>query len=294
MRNHSAESATVSISVYFYRLVLVLYPTSFRREYGPHMLQVFRDCSLRSYNRSGPSGMLSLWALTLLDLLRSTVEQYLQRETFMSRNTLVRLSGWAMAIGGAATGFAFMIFMLTGWMKTVPKGTAWEAILVVAFFYGPIGVGLGLLGVRSRFGSAVGSLGQGALLIGATIGTALIVIGDVVQSLPNNLDDNGFGYFMYGLFVVFVALELYGVLALVYKPQARWNALALVAGLPITATAVLVALPGSGGTGPNPFPDPLAVVSAVTFAVMGVALAMLGSTVQSDLPEEITAEPARA
>ncbi len=294
MNDRNEDAATVFLSVRFYRLFLVLYPTSFRREYGPHMLQVFRDCSIRTYRRSGPSGMLSLWALTLLDLLRSTVEQHLQRETFMSKNTLVRLSGWAMVIGGAASGIGFTLLMLTGWMMTVPKGTALEAILVVAFFYGPIGVGLGLLGIRARFGPAVGGLGQGALLIGGTAGTALIVIGNVIQSLPNNLDDNGFGTFMYGLFAVFVALELYGVLALVHTPQARWNALALVAGLPITVVAVLVVILGSAGNGPNPFPDPMAAVSAGMSAVMGVALVMLGYLVQADLPEEATAEPVTA
>lgn len=296
MRDSTADAVSVSWSVQLYRLFLVLYPTSFRREYGPHMLQVFRDCSIRTYRRRGPSGMLSLWALTLLDLLRSMVEQHLQRETFMSRNTLVRLSGWAMVIGGAATGIGFLLFMLSEQygIVSLAKGGVSEILLLVAFFYGPALVGLGLFGVRARFGRTVGSLGEGALLMGGIGGTALIVLGDVVQSLPNNLDDNGFVFFMLGLFMVFVALEVYGVFAFIRRPQTRWNALALVAGMPLTITAVIVAMAGPGGNGPGRLPEPWATLFALSFAVMGVALVMLGYLVQADLPEEMTAEPAGA
>jgi hypothetical protein len=63
----SSDPALVTFSALTYRLLLMFYPTRFRREYGPHMAQVFRDCCLKTYRQYGPPGMLSLWALTLFD-----------------------------------------------------------------------------------------------------------------------------------------------------------------------------------------------------------------------------------
>jgi hypothetical protein len=292
MIGRATDVPSVTLSVRLYRLFLIVYPKSFRREYGPQMLQVFRDYSIHTYKRRGPSGMLSLWALTLLDLLRSMVEQHLQRETFMSKNTLIRLSGWAMAIGGATSAIGFMSLILD---ETTGSWRGWvtlEDLLVIAFFVGPIGAGLGLLGLRARFGESIGPLGSNVLLLGAIVGIPLVVIGDIVQAIPNSLGDNGFWIFSVGLFAIFVGLELYGILALRKKPQSRWNGLAAVAGLPVSLAGVIVA-----ATGPTTTNDTVLAVAypfIALFAVMAVALVMLGYLVQADLPEELTAEPANA
>lgn len=291
MIGRAMDVLPVSLSVRLYRLFLIVYPKSLRREYGPHMLQVFRDYSIRTYDRSGPSGMLSLWALALLDLLRSVVEQHLQRETFMSKNTLLRMSGWALAVGGAATGVGFAVFLFTEGSGTaaVRLSGLWEGLMVVAFFYGPIGVALGLLGIRARFGEAVGGLAKSALLLGAVGGSALMLIGDYMQSARVGQNDSGFGIFAYGLILTFVTLELYGLLALRRKPQARWNGLAAFAGAPITLLVVIAAV-----TGPSSRLQSLGVILffAALTAVMGVALIMLGILVRSDLPDQMVAEPA--
>lgn len=293
MIGRASDVLPVALSVRLYRLFLIVYPKSFRREYGPHMLQVFRDYSLRVYDRSGLSGMLSLWALTLLDLLRSMVEQHLQKETFMSKDTLIRLSGWALIAGGIASGigFAVVLFDWTGSSSGLRLSGVWEGLMVVAFFYGPIGVALGSLGLRARFGEAVGGLARNALLLGAIGGTALMLIGDYMQSARVGQYDNGFGIWTYGLALTFVMLEVYGILALRRKPQSRWNGLAALAGAPITLLVAITALVGASNGTP-----PLGVVLFVSamMALMSVALVMLGFLVQSDLPEPMAAEPAGA
>lgn len=51
-----------------YSLLLYLYPTSYRRAYGPWMAQLFRDL-LRDASRTDPAfGVVRVWLRTLLDL----------------------------------------------------------------------------------------------------------------------------------------------------------------------------------------------------------------------------------
>jgi hypothetical protein len=57
------------------------------------MVQVFRDCCLRSYRLHGLPGMLNLWIHTLLDYFKSVVEEYMQKGIHMSKSTFIRLSG---------------------------------------------------------------------------------------------------------------------------------------------------------------------------------------------------------
>jgi hypothetical protein len=290
MSSNTPETLSVQLSVRLYQLFLIVYPKSFRLEYGPHMLQVFRDYSIRTYNRRGPSGMLSLWALTLLDLLRSMIEQHLQRETFMSKNMLIRLSGWALVIGGVAFGIGFIFLILSETFGARRGSGVLEGLWVIAVFFGPIGVGLGLLGIRARFGDLAGVLGRNILLIGAIIGTSAVLIGDIMQFATLDANDSGFGVFSAGVFIIFVCLGLYGLLALWQKPQPRWNGLAAVAGFPISLVGVITAV----YDGPNTTDPIFTFPFAVLFAIMCAALVMLGYLVQSDIPEQISVEPESA
>jgi hypothetical protein len=42
--------------------------------------------------------MFSLWMLTLLDLFSTAVEEHLHRETNMTKEKFIRLSGWALIL----------------------------------------------------------------------------------------------------------------------------------------------------------------------------------------------------
>lgn len=76
-----------ALSEYVYRLLLRLYPSEFRREYGPHMVQLFRDCARAAAARDGWSGHWQLWLRTLLDLIRTAPNEHLEKlrkeSTFM-------------------------------------------------------------------------------------------------------------------------------------------------------------------------------------------------------------------
>ncbi len=52
-----------------YRLLLFVYPSSFRRAYGREMVQTFRDCYRDAAQHEGIAGLTRLWSLVLRDLV---------------------------------------------------------------------------------------------------------------------------------------------------------------------------------------------------------------------------------
>jgi hypothetical protein len=63
----------LALSNRLYCLLLYLYPTPFRREYGTHMAQVFRDDVRGILQDSGILAVMGLWPLAFFDLLKTAV-----------------------------------------------------------------------------------------------------------------------------------------------------------------------------------------------------------------------------
>ena len=70
------RSPLVVWSVWLYRLLLAAYPAAFREEYGPEMIQVFRDTMRDEHRRRGLWGLLMVWLRTLADFSVSVVRQH--------------------------------------------------------------------------------------------------------------------------------------------------------------------------------------------------------------------------
>lgn len=73
--SRSGTERALSASESVYRALLVLYPEEHRDEYGPHMVQVFRDSCRYEVGRAGVLGLVALWARTALDLLSTAVTE---------------------------------------------------------------------------------------------------------------------------------------------------------------------------------------------------------------------------
>jgi len=156
MNGHPADMRSVAFSVGVYRLLLSAYPASFRQEYGPHMLQVFRDYCLRTARRGGHSSLLRLWAITLLDLAGSLIEQHTRKETYMTQDKWTRAGGWMLMLGAITFVFYFIALDTEAWQ--------YGAALLLGtnmFLAG------GLLGMRDRYAKELGSAGSGLLRAGA-------------------------------------------------------------------------------------------------------------------------------
>lgn len=64
-----------SIHPRVYGLLLLAYPREFRREYGPQMAQVFRDCCRDQLQQAGRFGLVKVWSHTLIDLIQTALKE---------------------------------------------------------------------------------------------------------------------------------------------------------------------------------------------------------------------------
>ena len=69
---------TTNLSCRIYRVLLAAYPAEFRREYGPSMLQVFRDSSRDAAMRQRKFATANFWLTMLSDLVVSASKQHMQ------------------------------------------------------------------------------------------------------------------------------------------------------------------------------------------------------------------------
>jgi hypothetical protein len=86
----------VRTSVAIYRVFLVAYPSAHRREYGPLMLQMFRDFCQDAYNRGGRLSLFALWGRTWSDLVMSASAAHLEaiQEVIMAVNQAIKPMSW--------------------------------------------------------------------------------------------------------------------------------------------------------------------------------------------------------
>lgn len=222
--DHS-HSFTVSISVY--HVLLVLYPPEFRKAYGDSMKQLFRDCCRRALKEAGAAGLLSLWCWTLYDVIKSAIEENIQRGVSMTKHTFYQLSGWAMIVGP-------IIFMVGAWANNRPPYEAYNfASLPIDRYAGPAAIPLlvmgmlmmcfGIIGLMLRY---VRKMNLAGILLGMGI---LAGLASSVGIVGVGINDSSpwWEIFILGMAVQYLALALFGFISLRYKLLPRWN------GLPI-------------------------------------------------------------
>jgi hypothetical protein len=67
----------MSFSQRIFQVSLLAYPREFRREYGPHMAQLFRDCHRDEHRDHGALGVGRLWVHTFFDIARTAPAEQL-------------------------------------------------------------------------------------------------------------------------------------------------------------------------------------------------------------------------
>jgi hypothetical protein len=260
------SAATVDLSVRVYTWLLAAYPGAFRAEYGNHMAQVFRDVCMRDFRRGGARGMSSLWARTSLDLLRTTVEEHIERGIDMSREKFVRWSGWAL-MGGAILFGAGQIVGSFDPNRNDPiggVGASYEIGAIVGLALGQVLFVIGLLGLRAGYAERSGRLGGMALIV-SVIGAGLSLAGILMMGLTES--EFAWQAWAIGLLTMTLGLAVFGVVALRRKVFARWNF------APLLAAATLL-LPLSGLAGEW--------VSALTVAAFSIGLILVGVRMQAE------------
>ena len=107
-----SSAKLLALSNRIYCLLLHLYPTPFRQEYGFDMAQVFRDDVRGTLQESGRLAVLGLWVLAFFDLLKTAVAEHIWEIFHMPIEKLTHWSGPVGAVGGLlyALGVASIIY----------------------------------------------------------------------------------------------------------------------------------------------------------------------------------------
>lgn len=283
MLKSSPDPNLISLSTSLYRVLLAFYPVGFKRDYGPHMAQVFRDCCLKVYRQSGPTGMLSLWALTLFDWFKTVVEEQLNRGTEMTREKFIRFSGWGLTLGGLTHALGFItsnsqsFFLRNFGLRYSTTERASEFLIIGS----TILLVIGILGLFLRLENQ------------ARRGEKLPLIGGMVFGLVNVLaglslfpfeSDVAWGIWFSSFLLVFVSLAAFGIIALRKDLLDRWRALPLLAGVPWPAATIVIAiLERYYGAWEVPFTE---IIGLVAILITAAALVLLGYGLQSDTEGE--------
>jgi hypothetical protein len=220
----------VSLSASVYRVLLAFYPARFKRDYGPHMAQVFRDSCLKTYRQSGPPGMLSLWALTLLDWFKTVIEEQMNRGTEVTRNKFIRLSGWAMVLAAVILLLSFLPQadqILDGLYQTfgLPATSAQHGLYLtisagvrsLVFPAAILFITLGLCGLYIRYAEPTGNSAKISLGMGIAGGVvSLVISAGMVMGIQSvrPLMNISMAFMFAGLFV-------FGLAALRSRPMPR-------------------------------------------------------------------------
>jgi hypothetical protein len=237
------EPRSLLLSTRLYRALLAVYPSEFRQAYGGPMLQVFRDGCRRALRESGATGLISLWARTLLDVVQTAIEEHAQRGVDMSKEKFIKLSGWALILGGLAE--------MLGWLaSTRPDYDRYNAHSLPIDRYvnvaelpllvmGMLLLSVGFTGLLVRYGKDTGAFGRSSLGL-AIVSGMVSAVGMVGLGIYDS--DPWWSLFFWGLTFQFVGAALFGIVCLRRRVLPRWNALPLFAGvwIPLFVVVVLI------------------------------------------------------
>ena len=278
------DSRLVLMSIRLYSLLLVGYPSQFRREYGSHMLQVFRDSCRRAYALDGLNSMIMFWIQTMINYLTTVIEENLDRGTNMKKIKYTKLAGWAFIIAGVVLFVGYLVAGRPEYdshnfaSQTIDRNAniAAPVLLILGFFLAVVG----MIGLLVRFGERASSFGRFSLWIGIISG---LIVGPALVGLFLGIEV--FWYLTWvSTGIMFLGLSLFGVDCLVQNTMPRWNGLPFLTGISI-ASFMLINRVYESATGGQwlSLPD---IIFHLMFIVTSLGLAALGYILQSGLPEE--------
>lgn len=234
----NTDPLPIARSIRLYRVLLLFYPTSFRREYGPLMSQLFGDCCRRTYPQHGLSGLTSLWLLTVLDTLRTALDEHLQGVTDMSRAKFIQLAAWALPISGISLLAGFLANNRPTYdpynFASLSVDRYLNLLADPLIVFGLLLLSFGMLGLQVRLGNHVGSVASTGLILGAISGV-VSAIGGAALALSDA--EPWWSLFFFGWLLQYLGLAVFGFVCLSRRLLGAGSWLPLAAGiwLPIWA-----------------------------------------------------------
>jgi hypothetical protein len=134
------------LQVAIYRILIFVYPPSHRKEYGPLMVQLFRDLSRDAFRQGGRAGLARFWLRMSFDLLLSACAAHLEAvgEVLMAVNPTLKPVPWGQVLlvvvpglllayariypplaSAALISFALVVFLALAWLALQKRLPAW-------------------------------------------------------------------------------------------------------------------------------------------------------------------------
>ncbi|MCB9420589.1 MAG: hypothetical protein H6667_12350 [Ardenticatenaceae bacterium] len=148
----------LTVSDRLYRWLLFVYPTAFRREYGPHMAQLFRDQCRAAYEQGRLTKLIRLWIGVFPDLAKSALAEHIWEVLQMFKRITVRET---IYVGSPVLFFAILFMLNPFFMKEL-------FVLRTPFLIAPI-IPWGWVVVLAAIGLTL----MARFLLGAAHGTTL-------------------------------------------------------------------------------------------------------------------------
>lgn len=201
----------------------------------------------------------------------------------MTRSSFIRLSGWSLMLG-AVTFFLFILLEFLAidvYTTSGPMGSYAGFGFMLSVWVTPILLGVGLLGLRTRYGDQVGSFGKNVLLLGAIAGPLINIVGITFPQI-------GIWSWLLpftGNAVLLACLSIFGIAALSAKPLPKWNSLPFIAGIWYPLIMILMLIHEVTGG----IQTPIAAPAFIGIPLQCVLLVLLGYMLQAGVLEETTA-----
>lgn len=196
------------------------------------MVQVFGDCYRRAAREAGMSGLLLLWWRIFFDTVKTAIEEHSQRGVYMAKQTFIKLSGWALILGGISLVLGSLASLRPSYdpysMLSLPidqyaNAASWPLILA-----GILLLSIGSLGILLRYADRASDFGRYSLGTGTFFG--LVSIASLIFTA---IHDTGLWWniFSTSVAVQFLGLTFFGIDALRQCTLPRWNGLPILAGV---------------------------------------------------------------
>jgi hypothetical protein len=285
-------------------LLLIAYPKDFQGEYGSIMLQVFRDCCLRAFYTRKLSGIVSLWSLTLIDYIKSVLEEYSQKGMNMSALRFIRLSGLAFILGSGG-----LLISMSAVMMTSGHGLASnpfnfysrpvdQLLAMLPYIFFPSAMLLliiGLIGMYLSYGQRVGLLGR----IGMSVSIVGCGLSLVLCSIPGGWDgltiyitgnqiggDLLWDVAALGSFFVFAGIFIFGIDDVNHHLFPRWNFIPILAGVMYPVRIILGYFQEATADGWSRWRVDISMINLPMLIITAFGLIVLGYLLMSDATQE--------
>ncbi len=228
-------------------------------------------------------------------------DERLRLERPIEKPAIVRLSGWALIIAGLRPVFFILGSMMvsdgnggvTPNIYQTPAFSSYPKILGLGVFLSPFFMLVGMLGLRARYGQAVGIVGRLALTVGAFGDPLLMYSGQILNVFYNGAAATAYLGVVFSLF----CLAIFGVTVLVRKPLPHLNWLPVAPGILFLVAIVVnylwqIISGQNSAEGGRFFAPGSAFQTYFIFVVYGWLLAqfaaaiVLGFILKKDIPEE--------